>query len=140
MQVPESMDYSATATSPPTRSRLRPRPKDGQDAAAENDTADSEGDPQPGYGTYVADAFDEEEYIQGVPAACDTIEDADLQEADAVLEAVCLQRALFTTPDGRQGIFVALPTAEDQPVPFLFVQVVGRCTAELRTGGGCARR
>lgn len=40
-----------------------------------------------------------------------------------LLSASCLQRALFLTPDGFQGIFIALPTSEEQPVPFLFVQV-----------------
>lgn len=37
-------------------------------------------------------------------------------------EVVCVQKALFLTPEGYQGVFVALPTGPDQPIPFLFVQ------------------
>jgi len=53
-----------------------------------------------------------------------------------MLEAVCLSRALFMTPDGFQGIFIALPTAEDQPVPFLFVQVHEVKPVRKRFGSG----
>ena len=63
-------------------------------------------------------------------ATLDYVDPADL------LEAVCLQRALYMTPDGYQGIFVSLPTAEDQPVPFLFVRAHSVQALKKRFGGG----
>jgi len=39
-----------------------------------------------------------------------------------MLEIKCAQRALFTTPDGFEGVFVSLQTSADQSMPFLFVQ------------------
>lgn len=52
----------------------------------------------------------------------------------SVMEAICLRRALFITPDGYQGVFVVLPTAPDQPVPFLFVQAKERAWVGLGEG------
>jgi len=38
------------------------------------------------------------------------------------------------TPDGLQGIFVALPTSPDQPVPYLFVQALSVRPIKRRFG------
>jgi len=39
-----------------------------------------------------------------------------------MLEVKCAQRALFTTPDGFEGVFISLQISFEQPTPFLFVQ------------------
>ena len=51
------------------------------------------------------------------------------------MEATCAQRALFRTPDGMSVVFIALPTAPDQPMPYLLVQVFDVKPARRRKGG-----
>ncbi|KAL1507730.1 hypothetical protein AB1Y20_007343 [Prymnesium parvum] len=58
--------------------------------------------------------------VQNLDAGFESV----VNDANPIMEAVCLKRALFMTPDGYQGVFVALPTAPDQPIPFLFVQAL----------------
>ena len=65
-----------------------------------------------GEGSYAGEAGGDEQYVEGGAGQ------------EEVLEAICLRKAIFMMPDGRQGVFCALPTSEDQPVPFLFVQAV----------------
>jgi len=74
-------------------------------------------------------SYQEGEWQEGLQTQYEMPEEGDL------LEASCLQRSLFVTPEGIQGIFVALPTADDQPVPFLFVQVHDVKTAPRKRFG-----
>jgi len=45
------------------------------------------------------------------------------QYGGQLVEATCLERALFTTPDRINGIFIQLPVSEGDEMPYLFVQV-----------------
>ena len=51
---------------------------------------------------------------------------------EPLMEADCVQRAVYQMPDGVMGVFVQLPVDESQPMPFLFLPVL-----EVRP---CARR
>jgi len=97
-------------------------------------------------GAYGAEGYGAEGYpndfytVTNTSASTDYPEDQqptqDALEPQDLLEATCGQRALFITPDGFKGIFVALPTAEDQPVPFLFVRAYDVRPIKRRFGGG----
>jgi len=65
-----------------------------------------------------------DEYGDGTGTMQSTEDGYEMGEMGEVemMEATCLARALFTTPEGFRGVFIQLPVAEDQPMPFLFVQ------------------
>jgi len=122
--VPAGFDSGLPVASP-TRARLRTRRPEEVDQDGVNSEADPAELAQEGYGEegYAGEYYGEEgEYYDGEPTADEGYGDEAIAAAEETLTAVCLRRALFMMPDGRQGVFVALPTSEDQPVPFLFVE------------------
>lgn len=91
-----------------------------------------------GAGAMYGDNADDEyadEYGNDGTGTMQSTEDAEGFELGEMemMEATCLARALFTTPEGFRGVFIQLPVAEDQPMPFLFVQAHEE--RHVQTGG-----
>jgi len=124
--VPDHHQFNGETTRMPYHSRYHQRrsPFDAVDGTANTDCDVGPEARQIAYDEhgYPLPQLDEHGYpLQNLDEAMELPAE---HELNPVMEAVCLRRALFMTPDGVQGVFVALPTSLDQPVPFLFVQAL----------------